>query len=74
MRGGGRQLEGEEEELKALGEDSVGQSSGMGEPMERLSGDVQALMSQVEQLQVEKYTREDTVKKLRADLDHLQGK
>ena len=42
--------------------------------MERLSGDVQALMSQVEQLQVEKYTREDTVKKLRADLDHLQGK
>ena len=74
LRRGRMQLEAKDEELKALEEDSVGQSSGMGEPMERLSGDVQALMSQVEQLQVEKYTREDTVKKLRADLDHLQGK
>ena len=70
LRRGRMQLEAKDEELKALEEDSVGQSSGMGEPMERLSGDVQALMSQVEQLQVEKYTREDTVKKLRADLDH----
>ena len=66
------QLADKDEELKAL-EDSAGQSSGMGEPMERVSEDMQDLMARVEQLQVEQYTREETVEKLRADLDHLQN-
>ena len=71
LRRGRMQLADKDEELKAL-EDSAGQSSGMGEPMERVSEDMQDLMARVEQLQVEQYSREETVEKLRADLDHLQ--
>lgn len=72
LRRGRLQLADKDEELKAL-EDRAGQSSGMGEPMERASEDMQDLMARVEQLQVEQYTREETVEKLRADLDHLQN-
>lgn len=72
LRRARQQLEAQDEELQAL-EGGAGQSSEMGETMERASENILALMARVEQLQVEQYTREETVKKLRADLDHLQG-
>ncbi|MGB2338001.1 MAG: hypothetical protein ACPH5V_11840, partial [Alcanivorax sp.] len=72
LRRARQQLEAQDQELQAL-EGGAGQSSEMGETMERASESILALMARVEQLQVEQYTREETVKKLRADLDHLQG-
>lgn len=72
LRRARQQLSVQDEELREL-EERAQQSSEMGEPMERASEGIEALMARVDQLQVEQYSQEEAVEKLRADLDHLQG-
>jgi hypothetical protein len=50
----------QDEELREL-EERAQQSSEMGEPMERASEGIEALMARVDQLQVEQYSQEEAV-------------